>query len=354
VIQVLARKLVQLVVVLFVVTFLSFLLVNLLPGKPQDVLVPFSTSGYSDAQIAQILQKQKLFEEGKGPAPTSAESNIVTVVRERNAVSKDLGLDRPLPAQYIHWVNGLVHGNFGYYYRVNNKQPVSDTLKHAVTVSLELMVLAQVLALVFAIPLGVYTAFRAGKPDDRVASSVAYLALALPNFVAGLVLSYYVGVKLGWLPPNYVTSSPTYLVPLKYMVLPAISLALAQIAIYMRLLRSDMIQTLQEDFVLVAKAKGLTSRRVLWRHALRPSSLTLLTIAGLNVGTLIGGAVVLEVIFNLPGMGTMMFAAINARQYVALQSAIVIIAAGYVIANFLVDLLYTVLDPRIRSVRAAH
>ena len=135
-------------------------------------------------------------------------------------------------------------------------------------------------------------------------------------------------------------------------MLPAIALAAGLIAVYMRLLRSDMIATLQEDFIPMAKAKGISDRRILWRHALRPSSLTLLTVAGLNFGTLIGGAVVVEVIFGIPGMGTLISQAISARQYVALQSFVAIIAIGYVLMNFVVDVLYTVLDPRIRRARA--
>ena len=131
-------------------------------------------------------------------------------------------------------------------------------------------------------------------------------------------------------------------------VLPDVTLAVGQIAVYMRLLRSDMIATLQEDFILMAKSKGISNRRILWRHALRPSSLTLLTVAGLNVGTLIGGAVVIERIFGLPGLGKLIFDAIGARQYVAVQSLVAIIAIGYVLVNFFVDILYTVLDPRIR------
>ena len=136
------------------------------------------------------------------------------------------------------------------------------------------------------------------------------------------------------------------------MALPAISLAVGQIAVYMRLLRSDMIATLQEDFIPMAKAKGIPTRRILWRHALRPSSLTLLTVAGLNVGALIGGTVVIEVIFGLPGMGTLLYTAIVARQFVELQSFVAVIAIGYVLVNFVIDVLYSVLDPRIRHARA--
>ena len=133
------------------------------------------------------------------------------------------------------------------------------------------------------------------------------------------------------------------------MVLPSITLAVGQIAVYMRLLRTDMIATLQQDFILMAKAKGMRTRRILFRHALRPSSLTLLTVAGLNVGTLIGGALIVEVVFSIPGVGFMMFEAIAQRQIVAFQSIVAIVAILYVLVNFVVDLLYTAVDPRIRT-----
>jgi peptide/nickel transport system permease protein len=137
------------------------------------------------------------------------------------------------------------------------------------------------------------------------------------------------------------------------MFLPALSLAIGQIAIYMRLLRSDMIQTLQEDFITMAKAKGLTTRRILWRHALRPSSFTLLTAAALNFGALIGGALIIEFVFQLPGMGLGLVTAVSTRQYTAVQAYVALIAIAYVLFNVIVDALYTVLDPRIRHARAA-
>jgi peptide/nickel transport system permease protein len=228
-----------------------------------------------------------------------------------------------------------------------------DRVREALPVSLQLMVEAQILALVIAIPLGVYSAYRAGSRFDRTTSATLFGLLAIPNFALALVLAYYVGVRLGWLPVSgYVAPKDDLLEHVRRMAMPAISLAVGQIAVYMRLLRSDMIATLQEDFITMAKAKGIPPSHVLWRHALRPSSLTLLTVAGLNVGTLIGGAVIVEVIFSLPGMGTLLFEAINARQYIALQSLIAIIAVGYVLINFLVDVLYAVLDPRIRHARA--
>jgi peptide/nickel transport system permease protein len=214
------------------------------------------------------------------------------------------------------------------------------------------MLYAQVLALVIAIPLGVFSAFRAGTVADKVTGTTAFAMLALPNFVLALVLAYFIGVELQWLPPQgYVKPTDDLVEHIRHMILPAVSLAVGQVAVYMRLLRTDMVATLQQDFILMAKSKGLSSRRVLWRHALRPSSLTLLTVAGLNVGTLIGGAVIIEVIFTLDGMGRLLFESIGGRQIVAIQSLVAIIAIGYVLVNVLVDITYSILDPRIRHAR---
>lgn len=185
-------------------------------------------------------------------------------------------------------------------------------------------------------------------------NATAFGAIAIPDFALGLILAYFVGVKLRWFPTSgYTHPSDDLVKHFKGMVLPSVSLAVGQIAGYMRLLRSDMIATLQEDFITMAKAKGMPARRILWRHALRPSSLTLLTVAGLNVGALIGGAVVIEVVFGLPGMGFLLATNIRAQQFIAVQSIVAILALGYVLINTLIDLLYVKLDPRVRSVRIA-
>ena len=225
------------------------------------------------------------------------------------------------------------------------------------------MLYAEILALLIAIPLGVLAAYRNGTRTDKAINTTAFAFLAIPNFVLALVLSYFVGARLKWLPtsgyapgwldPLFDTStSPQLWDHFKYMILPVIALAAGQVAIYMRLLRSDMIATLQENFITMAKAKGVSNRRILFRHALRPSSLTLLTVAGLNLGTLIGGAIVVEVIFGIPGIGTQIAYAIAAREYVELQSYVLVIATVFVLINFIVDFLYIVLDPRIRRARA--
>jgi len=316
-VRVVARRLVHLLVVLFFVTLFVALLTSMLPGDPVDAIAGFASE------------------------------------EQKEALREDLGLDDPVWTQYGRWIGDFVTGDLGGYYSVTGERPVMDRVSTALPVSLQLMVEAQLLALVFAVPLGVYSAYRAGSRFDRTASATLFGLLAIPNFALALVLAYYVGVELGWLPVSgYVAPNEDLLEHFRRMAMPAVSLAVGQIAVYMRLLRSDMIATLQEDFITMAKAKGIPPSHVLWRHALRPSSLTLLTVAGLNVGTLIGGAVIVEVIFSLPGMGLLLFEAINARQYIALQSLVAIIAVGYVLINFLVDVLYAVLDPRIRHARA--
>jgi peptide/nickel transport system permease protein len=318
------------------VSFFTFTLVRLLPGDPTKTIIPFGT----DQQRAQLKQ--------------------------------DLGLDKPFLQQYVNYIGvpflksdgtkGLLEGELGHKYSTN--QPVSDFLKQSLPVSIQLVLYAQILALAIAIPLGVLAAYRNGTRTDRAINTTAFGFLAIPSFVLAFTLSYFVGAKLKWLPTS--GYAPGWLDPIfdssrtpdlwnhfRDMILPVIALAVGQVAIYMRLLRSDMIQTLQENFITMARAKGISNRRILWRHALRPSSLTLLTVAGLNIGTLIGGAIVVEVIFNVPGMGEKIYQAVVANEYVELQSYILVFAFLFVIVNFVVDALYAVLDPRIRRARTA-
>ena len=317
----LGKRVLALAVVLLLVTLFTSFLLTLVPGDPVDTLIP---------------------------VPDENE-----VVLERKAeVRERLRLDEPFPVRYAAWLGDFVTGDMGSFYRVTDEDPVADRVKDALPVSIQLVVYSQILALAVAIPFGVFTAYRAGTRFDRATNATAFGLLALPNFVLGLLLAYYVGVWLGWLPVNgYINFSEDPAEHIRHMILPTITLAASQVAIYMRLLRSDMVATLQEDFIQMARSKGISDRRVLWRHALRPSSLTVLTVAGLNVGALIGGAVVVEIIFRLPGMGTELVQAILARQYVALQGFVAIIAIIYVLVNFAVDIIYTLVDPRIRHAR---
>jgi peptide/nickel transport system permease protein len=312
------QRLAQLIIVVLGVSFFSFYLLTLVPGDPVTSIVGFA----SPAQHKQIAH--------------------------------DLHLDQPLLQRYWTWLTGFLHGDMGHQYvGPTGTTKVSTVIGEHLPVSLQLMAYAMILTLLIAIPLGVFSAYKAGSRFDRITNVVAFGSISLPDYALALVLSYWVGVRLGWLPSQgYVHPTDNFVDSMKSLTLPAISLAVGQIAAYFRLLRSDMIATLQEDYILMAKAKGVPTRRVLWRHALRPSSLTLLTVAGLNIGALIGGTIVIEIIFGIPGMGQELAYAIGQQQYVEVQSIVAIIAIGFVLVNFMIDLLYTVLDPRIRDARA--
>jgi peptide/nickel transport system permease protein len=311
------RRLGRLVVVLICVSFFSYLLLDLLPGDPVTTIAAF--------------------------APTSV----------RDKLKHDAHLDEPVYEQYWHWLANFSHGNLGNYYRSSGVDQVAPDVGSSLPVSLQLMLYSLLITIIIAIPLGVFSAYWEGTWFDRLVNATAFGAISFPDFALGLVLAYVVGVKLKWLPPGqYAHPSQGLVKHFRSMALPSISLATGQIAGYMRLLRTDMIATLQEDFITMAKAKGMPSRRILWRHALRPSSLTVLTVAGLNIGALIGGAVVIEVVFQLPGMGLLLATNIRAQQFIAVQSIVAILAIGYVVVNTLIDLLYMKLDPRVRSMAA--
>lgn len=314
---VLARKLVQLAVVFVVVTFFTVGLMSLVPGNPEDVVIPFDAS--PNEQITQDF-------------------------REEN------NLDEPLVVQWASWAGKFVTGDMGYIYNSSDKIPVSDGVKAGAPISALLILYSQVLSLTVAIPLAVWAAYRSGRKVDKGLNTLMFGFISLPNFAVALTLSYIFGVKLGWLPTRGYTGPTEDVVEhAKSMVIPVIALSLGQIAVYMRLLRSDLVATLQEDFILMARSKGISDKRVLWRHALRPSSLTLLTVAGLSIGTAIGGTLVVEFLFGIPGLGMQVGAAIFGRQYVQLQSLVAVIAIAFVLLNFIIDYLYTVLDPRIRE-----
>jgi peptide/nickel transport system permease protein len=312
------RRVLQLVVVLLVVTFFVAVLLEFLPGDPVRTIAPFAEE------------------------------------EQRERISEELGLDEPLPVRYLEWLGGFVTGDLGNYYRGPQViDPIGDTAWNGFGVSLQLMLYTQILTLGISIPLGIFSAYKSSTIFDKATNSGAFAFISIPNFVLAFVLAYWLGVRLDWFPVSgYVPFGDDPAEHFRHMFLPALTLAAGQIAVYTRLLRSDMIATLQEDYILMAKSKGISNSRILWRHALRPSSLTLLTVAGVTVGTLIGGAVIIERIYGLPGIGKQIFDAIGARQYIAVQSLVAIIAIGYVLINFFVDILYTVLDPRIRHARA--
>ena len=316
------RRLLMIGLVLLLVTFFTGALIRFLPGDPTYDILPSSTP------------------------------------EERADLREELGLDEPIFAQYGNFIQDFVTGDTRYYQggvegSDVRSEKVWDRLGDRLPRSLQLMLYAQLLALIVALPLGILAAYRAGTRTDKFLNLSAFALLSLPNFVLAYILIYYLAVKNDFFPTSgYVSFSEDPSEHFKSMFLPTVSLAVAQIAVYMRLLRSDMIQTLQEDFITMARAKGLTTRRILLRHALRPSSFSLLTVAAINLGALIGGAVIIEVIFQLGGVGTLLLRSILARQYEALQTFVGVIAIAYVLVNVIVDVLYSILDPRIRHARA--
>lgn len=311
----LVRQVVRLVVVLFCVTLLTYAIVNILPG---DVAIVILGSLATPQDIA--------------------------------GLRADLGLDRPMLVRYFDWLGSSLSGDLGRSYR--NGEPVVQAILDRLPVSLQLMVMAQVIALGIAIPVALLSVRRPGGLFDRISASAAFGFLAMPNFMLGIVLIYLFSVTFDLLPATGFTPMSEGLWDnLESMILPSLTLGLIEWTVLMRVLRSDLLTTLKEDFILLARAKGLPQWRVLLQHALRPSSFTLITILGLNIGGLIGGAVIVEQIFALPGVGRLLLGGIFNRDLILVQGTVAFIAVGFVVINFLVDMLYAVLDPRVRHVR---
>lgn len=214
--------------------------------------------------------------------------------------------------------------------------------------SIELMALSLLLSLSLAVPAGLLAAYRAGQSIDKLLSALAAPLLSAPSFMLGLVLMYFLALTLKWFPAvGYVPLSEGILGNLRSFAIPVLTLALVEWPVFMRILRSDAIVTLQQDYVLLAKAKGLRNAHILFRHVLKPSSFTLITVAGLTIATLIGGALVVETIFALPGVGRLLIGSINSRDFMMVQGAVALIAVGFVLVNSAIDMLYSVLDPRV-------
>lgn len=307
------RRLVQLVGVLLVVTFLSYLLLNLVPG---NTAVAILGPGATKASIAQVTAQ--------------------------------LHLNQPLPVRYVEWLGQLVRGNLGQSYLTH--QPVAQALGQRLPCTIELIIMSQIIALVVAVPLGIAAALRPGGWLDNVASAGAFGFLSLPPYVLGYVLVLLFAVDLHLFPATGYTPLTTNVASnLHDLVLPSITLAVGSIAVYLRVLRAEMIATLQEDYITMAVAKGMPTWRILTRHAFRPSTIALVTVGCLNVGALFGGTFLVEVVFSLPGVGSLLVESISSKDYLVVQAITVVFAVAYVLLNFLADLAQPLLDPRLRT-----
>jgi len=258
-----------------------------------------------------------------------------------------LGLDKPGVLRYLEWLQGAVTGDLGS--SIVSRQPVSDILSDRLPVTGELVLLAFVVSLVLAIPVALLAAHKPGGIMDRISMVVSTLGLSVANYVLALILVLVFAVSLGWLPAiGFVPLEDGLWPNLQAMILPSAAIGLPLFCFYTRFLRGDLVDQMQEEYVTTARAKGVGSWSVLIKHAFRNSSFGLITVVGLNLGALIGGTVIIEQIFALPGIGQMLLQAINTRDFVVVQAAVVIFALVAVVANLVVDLLYAVRGPRIR------
>ena len=285
--------------------------------------------------------------------PVGLEELYVFSIEEsdRQAQIELLHLDANPVMFYLYWLWDFVRGDFGsYVYSTGILDPVAPRLGDALPVSLRLVVYVQIVALIASIPLGIFTAYRSGRRSYKAISYGLFTAASVPNFVFALVMASFFGATLGWFPPlGYTPQGEDFLEHLRGMVLPVAALAITTIASYTRLLRTDVIAAMREDYVTMAVSKGLSNTRILFTHVLRPSSVTLFTSAALNMGGLIGGSLVIEQIFSIPGMGSEIGLAIFSRQYFALQSYVAILAVGFVIFNGIIDVVVGFVDPRARE-----
>jgi peptide/nickel transport system permease protein len=263
-----------------------------------------------------------------------------------SAIRHKYGLDQPVPVQYLRWVSLAVQGDLGTDQR---ELPVARTIVQRLPITLELAGLAILIGSVIGIVAGVLAAVRRGKAADYVATTVALAGLSVPHFWLGILMIIYFAVRLHWLPAGgYVAFSANPIQNLEHMLMPAIVLGTGLSAVLMRQMRSSMLSALGADYVRTARAKGLSEWSVVGKHALRNSLITVTTVIGLQLGALISGAVITEQIFVIPGFGRLTIDAVNQRDYTLLQGVVLVAAAGYVVVNLVVDVVYSLLNPRIR------
>jgi len=306
------QRLAHLLIVLFIVSVVTVLLIDIMPGDPAVVML------------------------GESATPER-----IAALRE------ELGLNAPFWERYWEWMGGLIQGDLGT--SVVTRRPVIDDILSRLTVTFELAALATLFALLISVPTAVYCAYRSGRLFDRMWTAATSIFISVPNFVAGVLLAFVFAVQLGWLPLlGWVPLSGSITGNLRTAALPALALSLSEIAVFSRVLRSDLIATLQDDYIVTAKAKGLHPTYVLFRHALRPSALPLMTLSGLSLARIIGGTVVIEYLFSLPGLGQLIIVSVSTSDLPVVQGVVITVAIAYVLVNALTDGAYLLVDPRTR------
>lgn len=307
------RRLAQAVALVLVVATLVAVFIHLIPGDPVYVILG---------------------------------ENNVTPERVA-AVRAELGLDRPIPVQYADWLGRVARGDFGD--SLTSRRPIGGDLLLRLPRTLELILVSTLLSVAVGIPLGVVAATYRNRLPDLFVSTVALVGVSAPVFVVGTLLLLVFGVRWGILPATgYVAFAEDPLGHLQHLILPSVTLATLETAVVLRMTRSSMLEVLAEDYVRTARAKGLDGRVILYGHALRNALIPVLTIIGVQIGSSLGGTVLVELIFNWPGLSSYLVTGINQRDYPVVQAVVLVIAALFILLNLLTDLIYAVVDPRIR------
>jgi len=301
----LIRRFTRFFTVIFGVLILTFLLIHLVPGDPVEVML--------------------------GESASSA---------DRESLRAELGLNQPLFKQFGIYLNNLAHADFGQ--SIHTKTPIIELLKSRYPATLKLALLALVIGLLIGIPLGIYSALKAGRWQDIVVTIVSVRLSAMPAFWLGPVLMLIFALWLGWLPVSGMESRTS-------IILPALTLGFGLSAILTRMTRTSLLEVLNDDYIRTARAKGLPERAVIMRHAMRAALLPIITIVGLQMGSLLAGAVITETIFSWDGIGRLLVESIEKRDYPVTQACVLVVALSYVLVNLVTDIVYKLADPRVRS-----
>ncbi len=309
---VIIKRLIGMIPVLFLVSLIIFLIIHLTPGDPAVTML------------------------GEEATPEK-----LTLLRHQ------LGLDQPLPVQYGIWLVNVLHGDLGRSVRTN--QPVIEALGERLPPTVELTILSMIISLIIAMPAGIISAVRRNSASDLVSTTLALLGISMPSFFLAILLIFVFALKLRWLPPiGFTPITQDWVANLKGMVLPALTLGTGTAAVISRQLRSSLIEAMNQEYIRTARAKGLSERMIILGHGLKNALIPVITIIGLQVGALLGGAIITETIFVLPGVGRLVVDSIFARDFPLVQGAVLFLALIYLFTNLAVDLLYVFLDPRIR------
>ena len=306
------RRVLAVIPVMLVVATVAFVLIHLAPGDPASVIA----------------------------GPYAAAEDIATLRHQ-------LGLDEPLPIQLVRWYGRLLRGDLGN--SIFLRRPVTEAILDRLEPTLLLTTWATLIAVLLGVPAGIVSARHHNTAVDQSLMGLALLGLSIPNFLLGLLMILVFGVWLGWLPvAGYVPLDSGVWLNLRSLLMPSLALGLVQSALIARITRSSMLDVLREQFVLTGRAKGLTERAVVYKHALKNAIIPTLTVIGITFALLIGGAVVIETVFNIPGLGRLIISAVLRRDYPVIQGVVLLIAVTYTAVNLLVDLAYLAVDPRVR------